>query len=366
MLPQQQNQFALNVGVFKPMAQHPGPTSLPLPVQSLQAWQPAATYPPGAATTGFALRSPLMADTWAREAEAAANPAAFGLETLRSTNLEGLLHQLSTTNPMVQGTARYGGFIDEFYAAMGPIINGGIAASKGVQKHVGVLAEKIKSLPFYGLFNRENVATAAYEAQPYMKVINSVAFGLTGVYGILDGVFHGFRGYKAVKEETGNQNYALARGTQMALGQAGFQYIGSYVIPPLIIEKVVHPHVDMMMHWGGDALNGVFRSARGLARKMSLDLPKIVIPMGEKTPFAALTALTSVAAGFASIQLMIKHLDPIFEHMLHGVWYEPTNKLLAKMFPDMNPKAGTTEQQQHMSTHLGFHQHGEAAVPKTA
>jgi hypothetical protein len=218
-----------------------------------------------------------------------------------------------------------------------------------------------------------------------LDLFEKLSYGIVGTYCAADATYHGYRGYKSTKEQTGDNGYALARGGQLAVGQGLFQYLASYMIPAKFIKDIIYVQTNNLMTTVPNMLAGSLKEkpqheppmsdlmTDGLAKNvvktseqvggaLGRFLAPVTTPIaktfdssflldqventmvsggkeGLKNPKAAMVAnlSASIVAGgvaLASIPVCAKYLDPLFEKVVHELYYRPTNALLAAAFPN--------------------------------
>jgi hypothetical protein len=218
-----------------------------------------------------------------------------------------------------------------------------------------------------------------------LDLFEKFSYGIVGTYCAADAGYHGYRGYKSTKEQTGDNGYALARGAQLAGGQGIFQYLASYMIPAKFIKDIIYVQTNNLMTTIPNMLAGslkakpeheppmsdlmtdgmaksVVKTSEQVGGALGRFLAPVTTPIAKtfdssflldqveksmvsgaegalKNPKAAMAAnvASSVVAGgvaLASIPVCAKYLDPLFEKVVHELYYRPTNALLAAAFPN--------------------------------
>jgi hypothetical protein len=221
-----------------------------------------------------------------------------------------------------------------------------------------------------------------------LELFEKLSYGVVGTYVAADAGYHGYRGYKATKEQTGNNSYALARGAQLAGGQGIFQFLASYMIPAKFIKDIIYVQTKNLTtalpnavlgslaikpereaHMSPHMAEGAAKTIVETSEKISDLVGNVTTPLlgrlgntfnsdvlldgvrkhfnpGDaniarnaiKNPKLAmgLNVGSSIIAGgvaLASIPVCAKYLDPLFEKVVHELYYRPTNALLAKFYP---------------------------------
>ena len=200
-------------------------------------------------------------------------------------------------------------------------------------------------------------------AAKVFKVAEKASYGIVLGYVAADATNQGVQSYKKTKEETGDNQFAAARGVQSFLGQGIWQYLASYAVPAIFIKELIYKNVkaglttipNMMMgalatpepieakgFFGGikKAMHPVTgRLAKVFDANFLHETASAVAKSGKGSGRVALlsdVAAAIIAGGIslASMPIVAGYLDPMFEKATQELFYKPTNGLLAKYFPE--------------------------------
>lgn len=195
------------------------------------------------------------------------------------------------------------------------------------------------------------------------KVAENLSYGLVKAYVAVDATNQGVQSYKKTKDETGDNQFAAARGVQSFLGQGIWQYLASYAVPAIFVKELIYKNVkaglttvpNMMMgalatpepieakgFFGGikKAMHPVTgRLAKVFDANFLHETASAVAKSGKGSGRVALlsdVAAAIIAGGIslASMPIVAGYLDPMFEKATQELFYKPTNWLLAKYFPE--------------------------------
>jgi|GEM_PF-4044883 len=212
--------------------------------------------------------------------------------------------------------------------------------------------------------------------------LEGLSYGLVKAYCGIDALYHGYRGFKTTKEDTDDNKFAAARASQLVVGQGAFQFMASFAVPAMFIKEFIFKGVKSVLSapaniaYGAlnlekvpapkDARHGVELLDKSKFPDMALlKIDNLTKRVGESSnPFFSRIGRTldanfiaenaakhipnkrmalgfdvaaSIGAGIISLMAMptvASYLDPMFEKATHDLWYKPTNKLLAKYFPN--------------------------------
>ena len=200
-------------------------------------------------------------------------------------------------------------------------------------------------------------------AAKVFRVAETASYGIVLGYVGVDATNQGVQSYKKTKEETGDQQFATARGVQSFLGQGIWQYLASYAVPAIFVKELIYKNVkaglttvpNMMMgalatpepieakgFFGGikKAMHPVTgRLAKVFDANFLHETASAVAKSGKGSGRVALlsdVAAAIIAGGIslASMPIVAGYLDPMFEKATQELFYKPTNWLLAKYFPE--------------------------------
>jgi hypothetical protein len=195
------------------------------------------------------------------------------------------------------------------------------------------------------------------------KMVEDASYGLVLGYVAVDATNQGVQSYKKTKEETGDTQFATARGVQSFMGQGIWQLLASYAVPAIFVKELIYKNVkaglttvpNMMMgalakpepieakgFFGGikKAIHPITgRLAKVFDANFLHETASAVAKSGKGSGRVALLsdAATAIIAGgisLASMPIVAGYLDPMFEKATQELFYKPTNWLLAKCFPE--------------------------------
>jgi hypothetical protein len=193
------------------------------------------------------------------------------------------------------------------------------------------------------------------------ELAEKASYGLVKAYVAVDSANQGVQSYRKTKEQTGDNQFAIARGAQSATGQFLWQYMASYAVPAIFIKELIYKNLKAGLTTIPNIGFGALKSAGDLP-KDAKGIQKFLHPVmgrlgkvfnadflhqgesvlskgaiqNKKVALFSDTAAAIVAGGIslASMPVVASFLDPMFEKATHELFYKPTNKLLAKYFPE--------------------------------
>jgi hypothetical protein len=193
------------------------------------------------------------------------------------------------------------------------------------------------------------------------KFVEDASYNLVKAYCIADAGFRGVESYRKTKEQTGDDTFATARGVQSFVGQGIWQGLASFLVPAMFIKEIIYKNLKSGLTAIPNIGFGALKSAGDLPSDAK-GLQKFVHPVmgrlgkvfnadflhqgasvlskgaiqNKKVALFSDTAAAIVAGGIslASMPVVASFLDPMFEKATHELFYKPTNKLLAKYFPE--------------------------------